>query len=166
MCSERHQNSQWRSGQSKSRQGRSVRSSRLLSSGLSGSTARDSARAFTAGSALSRFASTAPWCFLPSVSLPSQETLAESSCRTRSFCSLQFECPPLLRARFRQPQVLGNARLPLDRRRRTDAGRHQESHIGRMAKFLVLTMSARSNESDSSPSEYASTRRRRLLASQ
>lgn len=95
----------------------------------------------------------------------SQETLTDSSCRTRSFCSLQFECPPPLRARFRQPQVLENARLPLDRRRRTDAARHQESYIGRMVKSLVLTMSARLNGSDSSLSEYASTRRRKPLAS-
>lgn len=100
-----------------------------------------------------------------SVSLPSQETLTGSPCQIRLSCSLQFACPPLPRARFRRPQALGNARLPLDPRRRTDVARHRESHTGMVVMSPALKMSARLNGSDCSRSEFASMRRRKPRAS-
>lgn len=134
---------------------------------LPGLPARDSARAFTVDLLTAQSRDSHPPLVFPLFQsrFQVQETLTDSPCRIRLFCSQQFAYPPLLRVRLRQPQALGNARLPLDPRRRTDVARHRESHTGTTVMFPVSMRSARLNGSDSSRSEFANMRRRKLRAS-
>lgn len=143
-------------------EGRSVRSSPVYCSpGLTGLLARDPARAFMVDllTAQSEIRIHRVLVF------PPPQPRFHSPCRIRSSCSPRFVCLPLLRARLRPLQALGNGRLRLDPRRRTDVAHHQESHTGAMVMFPVLMMSARLNESDCSRSEFASMRRWKPRAS-